>query len=270
MLAMWHLLALVADAAVVGASLAGALRFQTRFEPLQHLALLAIGAALATSSVTAAWLALGPLSVPLRMAVAPLICFAALFAAALPLVATHVNPEAVIGVFLAGIAQFLLLQAPIWLIRTWHRLRIAQLEELAESGPIERLQYSLWQMLAVMTLVAVALGIGRGIMALVGPFRGPGGLTLIFFFVLLVAYSLLLAWPLIWAVLSPSGVMWKGACAAVLVALVLTITYPLTISVLGRGEGPWLYWLAFVPQPAYLLAHLLATRASGYRLVQYG
>lgn len=270
MLALWHLLALVVDAGVIGAVLTISMRMELRFGSVPNLAVLVMGAALAAVSMAAAWLALGPLTFSVRLACAPLACLAALFAAAILLLTIGAKPEVVIGVFLAGIAQFLLLQAPYWLLRSWHRLQIVSLDELEPSGPLKRLQYSLWQMLVVMTLVAVSLGVGRGLIAFTGGARGPQGfeLILICFFVLLVGYNLLLAWPLVWAVLSPTGLVWKVASASVLAALVVAIAYPLTTWLLGVGEGPWIYWLVFAPQPAYLLTRLFATRISGYRLVR--
>jgi hypothetical protein len=270
MLALWHLLALLADVGVIGAAIVIASRAGLRFGSVHNLSVLTMGAALSVVSSTAAWLALGPLAISVRIVGAPLVCLAALVAATIALTATGANPEAIIGTFLAGIAQFLLLQAPYWLLRSWHRLRIVPVDELDLCGPIERLQYSLWQMLVVMTLIAVALGIGRGIIFLAGNSRGPSGTVVVLtsFFALLVGYNLLLAWPLIWAVLSPTGVVWKVASAIVLTGLVVVVAHPLTKTVLGPGEGSWIYWLVFVPQPAYLLTHLLATRISGYRLVR--
>lgn len=270
MLVVWHLLALAVDAGLIGAVLIRRWSLGGGLNTVQHFAVLVMGAALAVTSLTAAWLALGPLAIAVRMAVAPLVCLVVLFAATLPLAATGANPAAVMGLFLAGIAQFLLLQVPFWLIRSWHRLRVVALGELGGRGSMERLQYSLWQMLVVMTLIAMALGIGRGIIALVGHSSpGPGFVVVLSsFFAMLVGYNLLLAWPLVWAVLSPIRMARKIAWAIGLTILVVIVAYPLTTAILGPGEGAWIYWLIFVPQPAYLLAHLFATRAGGYRLVQ--
>ena len=268
-LALWHLLSLVADIAVVVSAVVVSSRYGVRFGPVPNLSVIVVGAALALVSTAAAWLALGPLAFWIRGIGAPFVCLGALVAATILLWMTSANSDAATGTFVAGIAQFLLLQVPYWLLRFGHRLQIAPLDRTVQGMEAERLQYSLWHMLLVMTLVAVALGVGRGVFVLVAPARPTGSeLTLIAFFVLLVSYNLLLAWPLIWAVLSPSGFLWKVAAALVLAALVVVVAHPLTISLLGAGEGTWVYWLIFVPQPAYLLIHLLATRISGYRLVR--
>jgi hypothetical protein len=263
-----HGLALLADALLIAA--AAAVGWRITRPAYIALPLLLAGAGLAGVSLSSAWLALGPLRMSIRLAAAPVVALGAVLLAILPLASAGANAAAVIGLFVAGVVQFLALQAPYWLLRLWHRLQIVHLKELEGGGPIDRLQYSLWQMLLVMTLVAVALAIGRGVFALAGTARQTGdvGTTLLLFFSLLVAYNLLLAWPLLWGVLSPLGIAWKFPAAGALAALVVVAAYPLTNSVLP-GEGQETYWLIFAPQPAFLLAHLFATRVAGYRLVRW-
>jgi hypothetical protein len=168
-----------------------------------------------------------------------------------------------------GIVQFMGMQAPYWLLRTWNQLRIVHVRDLGAGGSMERLQYSLRQMLLAMTVVAVSLAIGRGVFALAGtaPANSNIAITLLAFFAILVCFNLLLAWPLLWALLAPTGVQWKIAASALLAGLVIVSALPLTTTVLG-GEGPSIFWLVFVPQPAFLLTHLLAMRLAGYRLVR--
>ena len=271
-LALAQCLACFVDIAVMGSVVVVTLLlFPSRFEGGVHVAVMMMGMALAIVSIVSAWVPLGPLPLSVRVVAAPLICLVALLLAALLLAASDVDVEPVIGILIAGVAQFVVLQAPYWLFRQWHHLRIVHRGELAAEGLAERLQYSLGQMLLVTTLVAVALAIGRGIFSLASEGDGPRGsvLTLAVFFMLLVGYNLLLAWPLLWAVLATRGIVWRLAAAAVLVALVLVSAYPLCVAVLGSGEGRWIFWLTFAPLPAYLLTHLFATRLCGYRLLRY-
>ena len=269
MLTLWHSFAVAADVAVIVGAVILASLLNLEFGGVPNAVILIVSGALAVISTSAAWLALGPLSLNVRMIGASLVLLAALVGATVPLAATGANAQAVMGMFVAGVAQFSLLQAPYWLFRSWHRLRICQLDEMV-GGPIERFQYSLRQMLLVMTLVAVALGVGRGVFWMAANSERALDVDpeLIGFFGLLVGYNLLLAWPLIWGVLSPGRIAFRICLGVVLAALVVICTYPMITSLIGREEGSWLYWLLFIPQPLFLLTHLVATRISGYRLVQ--
>src|SRR5262245_2836257 len=79
--------------------------------------------------------------------------------------------------------------------------------------------------------------------------------------------NLLLAWPLIWSVLSPIGPLWKMAVSVTLGLLVTATELPAAESFLGKGPDEF-FWLINFPQLAMLLTYLIATRWLGYRLIR--
>lgn len=228
-----------------------------------------IGACYGVISIAAAWLALGShpwhwrligTSAAVLTALASgMIGFAAVFRG---------GEEALIGLCASGVAQFVLLQAPYWLLRRCYRLRVIHQTELGPEDASGRLQFSLWQMLTVMTIIAVALGAGRGLVAvlrLAEQTRGIDG-DIIVVFTLLVGYNLLLTWPLIWSVLSPAAARWKVPLAIVIAGVLTAVEMPSAQSLLGKGPAGF-FWLINMTQVACLLAHLIAMRWCGYRLI---
>jgi len=234
-----------------------------------HVAVI-LGVCYGVISVAAAWLALGVQPWLMRLCGSVLTALAVLVSGVVGFAAIMGSEDFLGGLVVSGLAQFLLLQFPFWLLRWVWGLRLVHEGQLGPAAGRDRFQFSLWQMLLVMTLVAVALGIGRGVVELLGKFggsRGMGGDDLIVFS-LLVGYNLLLAWPLIWSVLSPGGAIWKTALALLLGAALTAFEMPVARALVGTGPSE-LFWLMNIPQVACLLAHLAVTRACGYRLVRW-
>jgi len=270
--ALTQLLTVAINAVTIILTLAVLAMMGRPFDDEGGLLMVVISAAFGPVSLCAAWLALGPFSFPLRLVWAPTAATLCLFISAIALALARADGKSIAGIFVAGGAQFLLLQAPYWLLRWSNGLRVMHASQFDELALPERFQFRLWQMLLVTTVAAIVLGIGRGLVSLltVSGFRARDLAEMVVFLTLFVGFNLLLAWPMIWAVLSPGRAGWKIAVALALVAATTAVEYPVVASLLGNGGAPWwCFILLNGPQIFCLAAHLVATRICGYRLVRW-
>jgi hypothetical protein len=157
-------------------------------------------------------------------------------------------------------------------LRCLFGLTVVQVDDALSTAAAEKLQFRLWQMLLGMTIIAVVLGIGRGLYQWIlawspSPYVDD---ELIVLFTLFTGFNLLLAWPMLWAILAST----KNSTARVFVsvalaAIVTLVEYPVFVGVLPVVQPPPLvFWIINVPQVLCLAAHLIATRSGGLCLVR--
>ena len=219
------------------------------------------GCAFAIASVQANWLVFGPYRFAIRLFVTSIV---AIITAVLAIVILRPIGDIILGVAIIG--QFVLLQAPLWVLRAAFRLRLRYTAtDLQESS--KSIQFSLWHMLLGMTVVGMLMGMGRLFTASlqkldVGHTKDLHG------FGLFVGFNLLLAWPLIWSILSPSKLFLRLSIA-LLLAVVLTVCEAFVfLKLFGMQEAPVFFGITNVIQCLTLMSHLLITRSFGYHLVR--
>lgn len=265
-LAVGQLLATILDAAVIVAVVCMGRFMQPRVELGQTIGTVAIGYSLAIASVSGLW---GFTRLPLTPLIALSGFLLPIFAMSLSGASREAIAVGAVVLTFAVTVQFLVVQAPYWLTRSWLNLRAIPKSEMPTVTRVASLQYSLLEVLFAVTMAAIALGIGRWAihLGIYAREQRDGGLEAIAAFGLLVGFGALVAWSLAWAALSRSASLWKLASAIFVTAVLMIGTYSVLPSVTPGPSGSS-FWLFFAPLPFYLLTHLLAARLCGYRLVR--
>lgn len=225
---------------------------------------LALGTLFAHVTLAATWSALGPLPLMARLPLA-LTWLAALVIA----VSLQGPPGALaIAVVISGalVAQWLIVQSPLWLLVARYGLRIRPVECMDQAAAPAEQQFGIRQLMILTAIVAVVLGIGR--VALGGIQWGgfePGKAIAAFAFLALA--SALVAFPLVAAALLPRGVALACVAAIGLVALTTAFEEPLfrLLSTGGSADLRLFAWMN-ASQCAWILGVLFLLRAAGYRL----
>jgi len=228
-----------------------------------------IGSCFAHPTLAAAWCAWGPGSLRWRL---PL---SLLWVATVPLglglnVGMHGGgPDDVIFTIGACVlAQWLLVQAPLWCIAVMFGVALRQRGEFSAPLQAKDLQFGIRQLLILTAIVAVVLGSGRLLLAWLGTrFDGMSGDTPIFIFLAVAAVAMTL--PLLIAALLPQYAVPATLGVLVVIALATCGEYPLERMMTGsRGGGPDVWHFAWINafQAFWVLAVVIAVRACGYGL----
>jgi hypothetical protein len=231
---------------------------------------LLIGALLGTlfgrTTVVAAWTALGPGPVLLRIPLGLLWIATDIVTVTLRLRADVYPPDAGFTLVLGAclFSQWLGVQVPLWILAIAYRLRLRRPNESFAGGLQEDRQFGIRQLIIATTIVAAMLGIGRLVVQNTsGPSTDREWVILAFLGVAAVVASL----PLVLAALLPRFALPAVLGVLMLIALATLWELPLLQQFPG-GSGPELMDLVWINvfTSAWILAFAVAIRWSGYSL----
>jgi hypothetical protein len=222
---------------------------------------LLLGTLYALTTIAAAWLALGPGRLLVRLPGSILVTAVNLFCL-LGNLEAHGEPldgaEYVLAACL--LLQWLLVQVPLWLIAIGYGVRLRHREEIVADRPLR--QFDIRQLLIVTTVVAVLLALGR---VLVGrahsAFAHQEWLVLLFLNVVAVIVSL----PLLLAALLPRFALPAVVGVGILVAIFTAWEAPLKEQLALAGGPPAAHFVLLNTFTClWVLAFVLCLRLSGY------
>jgi hypothetical protein len=234
-----------------------------------------IGTGMGHATVVAAWLALGPTAIGIRLPVSLLLLGLGYFLLRHGFIgwlqADRNFPDYAVvlaGIAMAALVQFMLVQIPLWLCRGMYGLRMTAGGSTLGQLDARRRQLSLKQILATITAVALLLAGLRGLsdqisIANSGPDRW---LRLCVVFGMIVGFDLLLSWLAMWGFLSSRN-RWKRVALATGLAAAMTLVQNLIFAeVFGsRAMRLAIMWLN-LPHYALVVAAFTATHAAGFSL----
>jgi hypothetical protein len=173
------------------------------------------------------------------------------------------------AISLAATVQFVLVQIPLWLYGYLFGLRIADVGSRSEQEN-ERLQLSLKQVMATVTVIALSLAALRGLHAWDAlASAAPGRLArLALVFAMIVGFDVLLAWLAMWGFLSSSASRLRVPLAVGLIAGMTVIQDFVFSELLGKPPTWFVTLWLNLPQFMLLAATFIATRRAGFVLVQ--
>lgn len=180
-----------------------------------------------------------------------------------------------IGLFVGYLGDFIALQLPFWLFRYWLGLSVVHLTELQPDNSNWRRQFTIRELLATTTIIAVVLALGRGVILSLAQLEvrrnsGPGLSRAITLFLMMAGFNLLLAWPAMGAILMPRGHVLTVPLAMIIAVVATYLEGPLFEIMFGGGGPNMLVFFAMLNGPQYLLIllSLAVTRWFGYVLVR--
>jgi hypothetical protein len=179
-------------------------------------------------------------------------------------------PSEVVGAMALCLAgQWILVQAPLWVLAVAYRLKLRE-RGIAPAGSSPR-QYGLKQLLIFTTVVAVLLGIGRvAVPALAARLNFSGVLP---FFIFLAAAAILMTVPLLLAALLPKISSIATIGMLILIALVTMYEGTVLETVFQNGfPGPkfaHFAWINFFSS-AWVVLGVMSVRMCGYELASIG
>jgi hypothetical protein len=220
-------------------------------------------------SLAAAWCALGPYTLIRRLPMSAVWLSAILLAFGCN-VAREGESNGLLNFLLFGsmlLTQWLLIQAPIWLVVVWYGLRITdELETDSIFGTRDR-QFGTREIMILTALVAIVLGTGR---LLLGGLKADGSFgdwTVALLFGLMSLSNAAIALPLIAASIARRN-WFRSLCLALLLSVFTTaIELSLFSQLTSMGRGYWMFASANLVQCSWIVTVLLFLRAGGFRLV---
>jgi hypothetical protein len=220
-------------------------------------------------SLAAAWCALGPFSLIRRLPLSFAWIAAIVIAFAVNIARSpHSNGFGVLVLYGGAVLmQWVLVQAPMWLLVARYGLRIRHQDEAATVTDHRDQQFGIRQVMILTMIVAVVLGIGRIVL---GELKGGGGPTDgLMIFAFLVLTNAVIPLPVIAAALLPRGI-WRATFAALLlVALATAIEVTLVWLLAKATAASELSMFALINSfhCAWILTLLHLVRRSGFRLL---
>lgn len=251
--------------------LIAAVRPEPQPNPLEFVTIgLVFGSFFGQAILAAAWTALGPLPLILRLPLALLWLAASVAALAINLSSFGPpgNSEVVIVFAGAAFGQWFLAQIPLWGLAVGYGLRI---RHTSETGPAQgrgERQFGIGQLMIVTAIVAVVLGIARAIIAALA-FQAPFEARPLFIVSFLAVAGIIMIVPLVLAALLPRHALPASLLVLVLIALGTAAELPLLISLnptAGGGPQVWHFYGISGFQCFWVLAVTGVLRCAGYRL----
>jgi hypothetical protein len=232
-----------------------------------------VGIGFAQINLAAACLALGPFSLKARFAIATVIGMFAYIATACSFLGEP-GRDVYLGLLVGFVAEFVVIQTPLWLMRWQLGLRIVHYADLTAEESIRSRQFTIRELFLTTTFIAVLLGIGRAVFSSLSDFpllnSGRDVVRMISLFLMIAGFNLLLAWPAIGSVLIARGQLFTIPLAICIAAA--ATYYESHVFNLLFGPGPQNQYLFFGclngPHFLLLLISLGITRAFGYRLIR--
>jgi hypothetical protein len=239
-----------------------------------------IGSGFASVSAAATWTALGPFRLAVRLPCALVWVLMTGLLVMFNIITSsdggsHAAMESLV-LALAYLSLWVVVQTPLWIVRSIYRFRLDLPMELNAPGALSEHQFGIRQLLIVTAVVAAALGAGRLLVLGIGAGASaqrvvsPDWEFLVIIGLFLVSNSLV-AFIVVTGALLPRR--WRLA-VTIGVALVVAISLAesATLMLLPGGTPGFWYMLLFIGtmnaiQFGWLLASLLLLRAAGYRLV---
>lgn len=227
----------------------------------------ALGVGFGQASALATWLAFGPLKISIRLLGSLLVL---LIDGLVLFVAVSFIEEMKLDEYFpficAALAQFVLLQLPLWLLRFVFSLRIVE-ERSVDFRETGRLQFGVRHMLLTMSSIAVVLAAGRFIYPKAVPPSDFEARILVLVYGLIVGCNLLLAWAALWAFYSPSTLLLRIPLAIALAAGTTFIEHYVYVGMFIPADIALFIWINLFQYFAFA-ATFLATRRAGYELVR--
>jgi hypothetical protein len=221
------------------------------------------------STIAAAWNALGPAPLVVRLPLS-LSWIALLFAALYFNFSLQQAPAeaydflVLVGMCLFG--QWSLVQLPLWGLPLFYGLRMIHRSETEASSSHRARQFGIRQLMIVTAIVAVLFGIGRALLLGVRFDNDRHGILIGSF---LGVAAIVMTLPLLIAALLPRWAVPAVIAIAVLIAAATFLELSLFRHFVQHGDGPTAADLAAINgfTAAWVLAFVVAVRLSGYRLL---
>jgi hypothetical protein len=164
------------------------------------------------------------------------------------------------------LVQSLIIQVPLWIVRTVTGLRLAVHNELVGDGS-ERVQFRIMHMMFFTAFIAIVIGIGQGLIRLIGTdiTRLNDGWPI---FLYLAGSAILVSLPVAAASLLERHLVPALLVAVVLVVLVTAAAYPMMQALGLQRNGPNLYHIVSINASVAMvvLVYCLGLRYFGFRL----
>jgi hypothetical protein len=247
-------------------------RSERQAKPLDYVTIgLVFGTFFGQATLAAAWTALGPLPLVLRLALSLAWLAASMVALAINFSVNGPRGEAEMVVVFGCVAfgQWLLAQAPLWGLAVGYGLRVRHASDTSPALERTERQFGIRQLLIVTAIVAVVLGIGRAI-----AIRLASHMTIEWGPLVLISYiaaaGIVMTLPLILAALLPRHAAPASILMLVLIGLGTASELPLltALQVAAPGGGPevWHFYSINGFQCLWVLAVMGGLRQGGYGL----
>jgi hypothetical protein len=230
-----------------------------------------LGTIFGQTALAAAWCALGPFSLVRRLPLS-FTWLAAIVVSFGCNIARSRNPNGLAVLLVYGgsvLLQWLLVQAPIWILVIRYGLRVNDGENSASASGKGDQQFGIRQVMILTALVAIVLGIGRfmlGGLKADGSFKDWRGIAM---FAFLTVSNAIISIPIIAAALVRRSPVPAICGALLLVAFTTAIEVSLLTYLVPATLGPQFDWtlpLINVFHCGWVLAVLLILRSGGFRL----
>lgn len=260
----WLSLAIVAAAAMVGWLLIALLDGSGSGELIGGILL---GTVFGQVTLAAAWTALGPCSLICRLPLALAWIAAISIAVAFNIIGDNGNFEEIVVISGAILAQWLLVQGPLWLLAFSHRIRIRHRGDSIAPAAGANVQFGIRQLMILTAIVAIALGTGR---MLLGSLKLQVGGNdwwegcLLFGFIVLT--NCVLTLPLLGAALLPRYTVLSIIGALVFAVLATLLEVPLLNRIVqGPPSDNYVVFVILnLVQCTWVLATVATLRWGGY------
>lgn len=233
----------------------------------EHLCIGAlIGTMFSQTTLAAAWTALGPGPLLLRLPLSILWVAVMLVCLGLGMTFRREPEEALVSIMAMSLAiQWFFSQIPLWTLVVFFRLRLRPVSELVPDGDGPRRQFGIGQLMVFTGLIGVLLGIGRLVIGSRWFRLNIDDEMPIFLF--LVGSAIVVTLPLVFAAFLSRHSVIAMLGALVFIMLVSVAEMPLLDATVGSRGGPDLMHIVYINlfSTAWVLAMTAAVRLSGYR-----
>jgi hypothetical protein len=219
-----------------------------------------IGTIFGQTTLASAWTALGPGPLRWRLPLALAWCCILIVALAIGMQRPPDDVVAMLATCAAG--QWIAVQAPLWWLAIGYGLRLRYHTEPGEG--IRPLRFGIRQLMLLTAVVALILGVGRALAAILADHLENSGDAAIFAF---LAYAgVLMMLPLLLAALLPRYAVWGVLTMLALIAGATWAELPLLEQITSGRGGPdfWHFvWINFF-QSAWIVFCIALLRSFGY------
>lgn len=217
------------------------------------------------ATLASGWTALGPAPLLIRLPLS-LIWVATIIGAMFIGMSNDGQPLEVTVVISCGlVAQWLLVQLPLWGLVMFYGLRVRHKDELSQAFDPKERQFGIRQLLIFTTIVAIILGVGRSLITPVSKNFHIQGEALIFMF--LAAAAILMTLPVLLAALLPrrSGLAIFGILVLIGLATLGEVSL---LRIFDKGSGPDVWHFVWINAFAslWIVGICLVLQLNGYSL----